>query len=205
VLLNAFQSVADCLGINCWPQYCSKTSTVDAGLITVSTWSHTHSSPDTTCLLKLEAAGIHLDATSAATHTSSENTERHAIYRNIQESLKLHGLQLDASVTQGLALSDLFQLQNGRVIPRLQHLDTPVRAIVAPLTDESAAKRLHDAFAAHVASLVPTTGVWPQAPSLYHTTLWHASPHQVSCPFTIIPRFTTHSNSISSLHRSLDF
>lgn len=64
-------------------------------------------------------------------------------------------------------------------MPQLLALEVPVRAVVAPVTDQVATHRLSDVFMKHVAPLVPTTGVWPQNSNLYHATVWHASTHQV--------------------------
>lgn len=74
------------------------------------------------------------------------------------------------------------QVRDGEVVPQLVALQVPVRAVVAPVTDQVASHRLSDAFMHHVAPLVPATGFWAQNSNLYHTTVWHASTHQV-CGF----------------------
>ena len=74
------------------------------------------------------------------------------------------------------------QVREGEVVPQLVALQVPVRAVVAPVTDQVASHRLSDAFMHHVAPLVPATGFWAQNSNLYHTTVWHASTHQV-CGF----------------------
>ncbi len=84
-----------------------------------------------------------------------------------------------AVATQGLQLSSLFSFEGGAVKPKLQHLAVPVRAIVAPFPDAEVAARLAGALARHLLPLMPPAGLWPQDSGLYHSTLWHASHHQV--------------------------
>ena len=49
-------------------------------------------------------------------------------------------------MTQGLSTQDLFSLEQGHVQRRLHALDTPVRAMVAPLTDAHATRMLSAAL-----------------------------------------------------------
>ena len=51
-------------------------------------------------------------------------------------------------MTQGLSTQDLFSLEQGHVQRRLHALDTPVRAIVAPLADAHATRMLSAALQA---------------------------------------------------------
>lgn len=87
--------------------------------------------------------------------------------------------------TQGLQQDKLFAFDSVTGLPRpqLQLLAVPVRALVAPLSDAAVAKALSEAVAAHLTPLLPPGGLWPQDPALYHTTLWHASRHQVRHAF----------------------
>ena len=71
------------------------------------------------------------------------------------------------------------QIEGSRVQPVLQRLDAPVRAIVAPITDSVAASKLRDALGRHITPQFASAGLWLQDAALYHTTVWHASPHQV--------------------------
>ena len=63
--------------------------------------------------------------------------------------------------------------------PQHYSLEQPVRAIVAPIIDDTASKRMQDSLEKHLGHLVSDTGLWPQNSNLYHITVWHASPHQV--------------------------
>lgn len=82
--------------------------------------------------------------------------------------------------TQGLQQSSLFCFEGAAVKPVLQHLDVPVRAIVAPFSDGVMAGRVVAAVRRHLLPLMAPAGVWLQNNSMYHSTLWHASHHQVS-------------------------
>lgn len=82
--------------------------------------------------------------------------------------------------TQGLQQSSLFSFEGDTVRPVLQHLDVPVRAIVAPFPDAAMAARVSMVLKRHLLPLMPPAGVWLQDDGMYHSTLWHASHHQVS-------------------------
>lgn len=87
--------------------------------------------------------------------------------------------------TQGLQQDKLFAFDSltGLPRPQLQLVAVPVRALVAPLSDAAVSKALSEAVTAHLVPLLPPGGLWPQDPALYHTTLWHASHHQVRPPY----------------------
>ena len=82
--------------------------------------------------------------------------------------------------TQGLQQSSLFSFEGAAVEPVLQHLDVPVRAIVAPFSDGIMAGKVVAAARRHLLPLMAPAGVWLQNDSMYHSTLWHASHHQAS-------------------------
>jgi hypothetical protein len=77
---------------------------------------------------------------------------------------------------------------------------------VAPIVDANAAARLKKAVQAHIAYIVSASDVWWQDSSLYHSTVWHASPHQVplplptsaSLPYTSMEICTAVLKSVSS-------
>ena len=71
------------------------------------------------------------------------------------------------------------QVRNGTLQPVLQRLPDPVRAIVAPLAGAAAISQLHSALQSHIVPLFKPQGIWLQDSQLLHTTVWHASPHQV--------------------------
>eukprot|EP00892_Ulva_mutabilis_P010295 jgi/Ulvmu1/7638/UM038_0065.1 len=133
------------------------------------------------CPAKLEASGVHFDERSSR-GLPQENSERQRVYHSIEQNFRTNGLSLGAPITQGLSMSDIFQVKKGQVVPQLLALQVPVRAIVAPVTDPVASHRLSDVFMKYIASLVPSSGVWPQNSNLYHATVWHASTHQAPVP-----------------------
>lgn len=61
----------------------------------------------THCPAKLEASGVHVGKHGTL---ELENAERQHAYDEIHASLHDKGLQLDSTVTQGLSMSDLFQV-----------------------------------------------------------------------------------------------
>ena len=73
----------------------------------------------------------------------------------------------------------LFHLRDGRLEPGLQPLAVPVRSIVLPLGEGPVAERLAAALHTHILPISVEAGVWLQDPKKYHSTLFHASPHQV--------------------------
>ena len=81
--------------------------------------------------------------------------------------------------TQGLDARTLFHLRDGRLEPGLQPLAVPVRSIVLPLGEGPVAARLAAALHTHLLPIFVAAGVWLQDPKKYHSTLFHASPHQV--------------------------
>ena len=81
--------------------------------------------------------------------------------------------------TQGLDARSLFHLRDGRLEPGLQPLTVPVRSIVLPLGEGPVAEHLAAALHTHILPIFVEAGVWLQDPKKYHSTLFHASPHQV--------------------------
>lgn len=102
---------------------------------------------------------------------------RRRLYEAMEASLLNKGLALASVSTQGMGLSDLFTLEEGKLKPVLTALAVPVRAIVMPLTDAQAASKLAAAVQQHLAPLVPANGMWPQDRNLFHSTIFHASTH----------------------------
>ena len=86
--------------------------------------------------------------------------------------------------TQGLDARSLFHLRDGRLEPGLQPLALPVRSIVLPLGEGPVAERLAAALRTHILPIFVEAGVWLQDPKKYHSTLFHASPHQVWAALT---------------------
>lgn len=79
-------------------------------------------------------------------------------------------------------MGDLFSVTaDGGVHAVLRRAAVPVRAVVAPLGSGAAADALAAAVGRHLEPLLPAQGVWMQDRHIYHTTLFHASPHKV-CP-----------------------
>lgn len=71
--------------------------------------SFTHRSHFSHCPARLEAAGVHFtDQQSSA--VPLENHERQRVYDSIQQDFRASGLSLDGTITQGLTMSDLFQV-----------------------------------------------------------------------------------------------
>ena len=99
------------------------------------------------------------------------------------------GLDLVRAV-QGFATTDLFHFhdKSPSVKPIMQALETPVRAVVMPLTEPaSTVDRLTSVVQKHLSTL-PSTLVWPQASAApYHSSLHHASHHQNVVPLADVP------------------
>lgn len=75
---------------------------------------------------------------------------------------------------------DLFRTESEKLRPILKQLEIPVRAIVLPLVkDPLACEQLWQSLERHVLPLGTPAAIWPQNKHAYHSTLWHASPHQV--------------------------
>ena len=81
--------------------------------------------------------------------------------------------------TQGLDSRSLFRIRDGRVEPGLQPLAVPVRSIVIPLRGGEARERLASAVRDYILPIAAEAGIWLQDPKKYHSTVFHASPHQV--------------------------
>ena len=99
--------------------------------------------------------------------------------------------------TQGLDARSLFHLRDGRLEPGLQPLAVPVRSIVLPLGEGPVAERLAAALHAHILPIFVEAGVWLQDPKKYHSTLFHASPHQVGPDDLCLDLTAAHAPPIS--------
>lgn len=85
------------------------------------------------------------------------------------------GTPLALSGTQGVGAYQLFRRAgDGRPVPRLRALQTPVRAVVLPVLDSLAVGALAS-VAGSLAEVVPPQRLWLQDPARYHATLFHAS------------------------------
>ncbi len=93
----------------------------------------------------------------------------------------LYKILLDAGKeqTQGLDSRSLFRVRDGRVEPGLQPLAVPVRSIVIPLGEGEAKERLASAVRDYILPIAAEAGIWLQDPKKYHSTVFHASSHQV--------------------------
>jgi hypothetical protein len=95
-------------------------------------------------------------------------------------------LMKSSSTIQGRGLSEFFirEGKSGAIHPILHSLDTPVRAIVLPVTDLNAV----EGIARSLNELLPEqqfgTMLWYQNLSLLHSTLYHASTHSDPVPAT---------------------
>ena len=103
-------------------------------------------------------------------------------------ALSDHACHAGQEQTQGLDARTLFHLRDGRLEPGLQPLAVPVRSIVLPLGEGPVTERLAAALHEHILPIFVEAGVWLQDPKKYHSTLFHASPHQVG-----------HDDSVSDL------
>lgn len=71
--------------------------------------SFTHRSHLSVCPARLEAAGVHFTEQESSA-VPLENHERQRVYDSIQQDLRASGLSLDGIITQGLTMSDIFQV-----------------------------------------------------------------------------------------------
>jgi len=77
--------------------------------------------------------------------------------------------------SQSLTLSDLFDVRDGAVVPKLKAADPPVRANVLYLDPEFAAlisKAVKEVFLPYFDKVI-----WFQISSMYHFSMFHASHH----------------------------
>jgi len=126
------------------------------------------------CLAKLKGLGL------PATHGAAA---RSATYGRLAAGMASSGLHIEG--TQGVASGSMFRLtDSGSLEARLQELDTPVRAIVFRFQEQGVKRPLHKAVLHHFGRLVPATGIWLQDAEFYHSTVYHASPHQHPVPAT---------------------
>ncbi|PSC73568.1 Translation initiation factor IF-3 [Micractinium conductrix] len=113
-------------------------------------------------------------------------SSRRRLYDAMESSLLDKGLALGATVTQGLALGDLFTRDaDGALQPVLEALAVPVRAVLLPLRDQSAAGQLLRAAERHLVPLVGPHGLWLQDSNFYHSTIYHASTHTDPMPASV--------------------
>ncbi|KAK9845374.1 hypothetical protein WJX81_004792 [Elliptochloris bilobata] len=105
---------------------------------------------------------------------------RRRLYEDMGAQLARSGLLIGTRMeqTQGLGTSSLFRMLPGPSLEAvLTPLAEPVRAVVLPFRDTRAAAALADTVKRELAPLLPPGALWPQDPSLFHATLFHASPH----------------------------
>lgn len=83
-------------------------------------------------------------------------------------------------------LSDIFSREgnSGAIHPILHPLDTPVRAIVLPITDSSAVESITRSLNEFLPKQQYASLLWYQNLSLLHSTLYHASTHLDPVPAT---------------------
>ncbi|KAL6765696.1 hypothetical protein V8C86DRAFT_2457060 [Haematococcus lacustris] len=68
------------------------------------------------------------------------------------------------------------------ITPVLRPLDVPVRAMILPLLNRSAAQLLAQAVEEVLMPVLAPGAIWKQDPGLYHATLFHASSHLKPVP-----------------------
>mmetsp|Transcript_29348 Transcript_29348/g.82770 ORF Transcript_29348/g.82770 Transcript_29348/m.82770 type:complete len:351 (-) Transcript_29348:436-1488(-) len=108
--------------------------------------------------------------------SSGETATRWQIYDRLSSEILEKGLQIEG--TQGVTVSSMFRRESGQLVPILKKLDLPVRAIVFRFTDTKAQQLLTGAVEQHLRPLATPAGMWEQDSTLYHSTVYHASPHQ---------------------------
>ena len=107
---------------------------------------------------------------------------RTELYDTMTRNVQRDGITLvsRAGGTQGMAPESLFDrdLVAMQLVPRLQVLSVPVRAIVVPLLGaHAAASMVERTTRAALLPMLSSLGVWLQDAGAYHMSLFHASHH----------------------------
>lgn len=107
---------------------------------------------------------------------------RTQLYGRFAADFEARGLEAlsGSAASQGMALTSLFDFDlSGKPVAKLQSLDVPVRAVVLPVPPASnAAKRMAEAAQTVLLPMLTDDGVWLQDPTIYHSSLYHASHHR---------------------------
>ncbi|KAJ7562958.1 hypothetical protein O6H91_03G090300 [Diphasiastrum complanatum] len=109
-------------------------------------------------------------------------TRRSKLYEDMSIDIAKNGpLFLDMGTTsQGLQLSELFNLSSGQVVPLQKPAHPPVRATVLHLDFDTARKILQAVQKTFPAAFIGV--MWYQDPRLYHSSMYHASHHLEPIP-----------------------
>ncbi|KAF7107373.1 hypothetical protein CFC21_108004 [Triticum aestivum] len=118
-----------------------------------------------------------MDPYAPAAPRSPVSSRRADLYGRMARDLDERGAAFlkGGETSQSLTLSDLFDIRDGAVVPRLKAADPPVRANVL---------YLDPVFAAEIAKAVKEVflpyfdkAIWFQNSSMYHFSMFHASHH----------------------------
>lgn len=118
-----------------------------------------------------------MDPYAPGTPRSSVSSRRAELYGRMAGDLDERGAAFlkGGETSQSLTLSDLFDVRDGAVVPKLKAADPPVRANVLYLDPEFAAvisKAVKEVFLPHFDQVI-----WFQNSSMYHFSMFHASHH----------------------------
>eukprot|EP01023_Acetabularia_acetabulum_P030080 TRINITY_DN28337_c0_g1_i2.p1 TRINITY_DN28337_c0_g1~~TRINITY_DN28337_c0_g1_i2.p1 ORF type:complete len:247 (-),score=30.79 TRINITY_DN28337_c0_g1_i2:85-825(-) len=129
------------------------------------------------CESKLQSMGFAVnEIDERQLYSSDKSLHRSRLYDQMSKSLSSKGLNLHGEITQGMAVADMFKFQpDGSIKPILHPISDPVRAIVIPLVDSGAQQFLKTLLKEHLLNKIQDNAVWSQSPSLFHSTVWHAS------------------------------
>jgi hypothetical protein len=136
------------------------------------------------CRARLADAGVRWpgeEGGEAEAAAGAHTAARQRLYTGLQASLRAGALeaQLENSATQGLRLAELFRWEGGEVRPVLSEpLEVSVRAVVLPLSDAEASRKLRASLERHLLPLLPAGSAWHHPPELLHSTVFHASSHR---------------------------
>lgn len=118
-----------------------------------------------------------MDPYAPATPRASVSSRRAELYGRMARDLDERGAAFlkGGETSQSLTLSDLFDVRDGAVVPKLKTADPPVRANVLYLDPEIAAvisKAVKEVFLPYFDEVI-----WFQNSSMYHFSMFHASHH----------------------------
>ncbi|KAL3685428.1 hypothetical protein R1sor_003450 [Riccia sorocarpa] len=111
--------------------------------------------------------------------------KRAALYDRMGADLEQKGAAFlnGGETSQSLKLSDLFNMNDGKVVPILKPVEPPVRATVLHL-DSHYASQISEVVKKILSPYFSGGPIWYQDESLYHFSLFHASHHLESVAAT---------------------
>eukprot|EP01024_Parvocaulis_polyphysoides_P012083 TRINITY_DN14310_c0_g1_i7.p1 TRINITY_DN14310_c0_g1~~TRINITY_DN14310_c0_g1_i7.p1 ORF type:complete len:355 (-),score=19.36 TRINITY_DN14310_c0_g1_i7:63-1127(-) len=130
------------------------------------------------CESKLQSMGFAVHEMDELQSFTKEDKSlyRSRLYEQMSKSLTSKGLNLQGELTQGMSISDIFEFNlDGSIKPILHPISEPVRAVVLPFVDSKAQLFLNNLLKEHLLNKISENVVWTQKPSLFHSTVWHAS------------------------------